>query len=120
MSQVTLTWAVNNMTRVINDGFVIVVDWSCTAGAVDSQTPPQPLPVGAFYGGQSAYKNDPSEPGFIPYDQLTQEIVLGWVFDGLGPQKAEIEATLTAKVEKQLNPTTAQGVPWSTAPAVQP
>jgi len=118
MSQVTLTWAVNNMTRVINDGFVIVVDWSCTAGAVDSQTPPQPLPIqGVFYGGQSTYKNDPSEPGFIPYDNLTEAIVLGWVWDGLGPQKAEIEATLTAKVQKQLNPTTANGVPWNTAPA---
>ena len=74
---------------------------------------------GAFYGGQSTYTNNPDEPGFIPYDQLTQQIVLGWVFDGLGTQKAEIEATLTAKVEKQLNPTTANGVPWNTAPAPQ-
>lgn len=105
MSQVALTWAVNNMTRVINDGFVIVVDWSCTASATGVS--------GAFYGGQSTYKNDPSEPGFIPYDQLTEVEVLGWVYTGLGDQKAEIEATLTAKVEKQLNPTTANGVPWS-------
>ena len=108
MSQVTLTWAVNNMTRVVDDGFVVVVDWSCTASATGVQ--------GAFYGGQSTYTNDPSEPGFIPYDQLTEEIVLGWVYTGLGDQKAEIEATLTAKVEKQLNPTTAQGVPWNTEP----
>lgn len=108
MSQVTLTWAVNNMTRVVNDGFVIVVDWSCTASATGVS--------GAFYGGQSTYKNDPSEPGFIPYDDLTEAQVLGWVYAGLGDQKAEIEATLTAKVEKQLNPTTANGVPWNTAP----
>lgn len=112
MSQVTLTWAVNNMTRVLNDGVVIVVDWSCTASATGVQ--------GAFYGGQTKYQNDPNEPGFIPYDQLTQDIVLGWVYESLGNQKAEIETTLTAKVEKQLAPTTAQGVPWSTAPAVQP
>jgi hypothetical protein len=118
MSQVTLAWAVNNMTRVLDDGFVIKVDWSCTAGAVDSQTPPQPIIIqGAFYGGQTMYENNPSEPGFIPYDQLTQEIVLGWVYAGLGDQKAVIEATLTAKVEKQLNPTTANGVPWNTNPA---
>lgn len=109
MSQVTLTWAVNNMTRVLNDGFVIVVDWSCTASATGVS--------GAFYGGQSTYANNPDEPGFIPYDQLTQEVVLGWVYESLGDQKAEIEATLTSKVQKQLNPTTAQGVPWSTAPA---
>jgi hypothetical protein len=105
MSQVTLTWAVNNMTRVINDGFVINVAWACTASA--------PGAGGAFYGGTTTYENNPSEPGFIPYDQLTQEIVLGWVYDALGDQKAEIEANLTAKVEKQLNPVTANGMPWS-------
>ena len=105
MSQITLTWNVNNMTRVADDGFVIVVDWSCTANAIGA--------LGAFYGGQSIYTNDPTEPNFIPYDQLTQEIVLGWVYTSLGNQKGEIEATLTAKVEKQLNPTTINGVPWN-------
>jgi hypothetical protein len=108
MSQVTLTWAVNNMTRVVDDGFVVVVDWSCTASATGVQ--------GAYYGGQTTYVNNPSEPGFIPYDQLTEAEVLGWVYAGLGDQKAEIETTLTAKVQKQLNPTTAQGVPWNPAP----
>lgn len=108
MPQVTLTWAVNNMTRVVNDGFVIVVDWSCTASATGAQ--------GAFYGGRSTYTHNPDEPGFVPYDQLTEEIVLGWFYETLGDQKAEIEATLTAKVQKQLNPTTANGVPWNTAP----
>jgi hypothetical protein len=109
MSQVTLAWAVNNMTRVVDDGFVVVVDWSCTASATGVN--------GAYYGGQTTYKNDPTESGFIPYDQLTQDIVLGWVYTGLGDQKAEIEATLTAKVQKQLNPTTTTGVPWNPAPA---
>lgn len=108
MSQVTLTWAVNNMTHVINDGFVIKVDWSCTASATGVQ--------GAFYGGQDTYPNNPDEPGFIPYDQLTEAIVLGWVYTGLGDQKAVIEATLTAKVEAQLNPETAQGLPWVQPP----
>ena len=37
MSQVTLTWAVNNMTRVVDDGFVVVVDWSCTASATGGE-----------------------------------------------------------------------------------
>ena len=106
MSDVTITWAVNNMTRVLNDGYVVVVDWSCTASAPGAQ--------GAFYGGQTRYENNPDQPGFIPYDQLTQEIVLGWVFDSLGPeQKAEIEADRTAKVEKQLHPVTGQGLPWA-------
>ena len=109
MSQITLTWTIQNMTRTTDTGFVINVAWACQASAEGCG--------GAFHGGTTTYENNPSEPGFIPYDQLTQQIVLGWVFDGLGPQKAVIEATLTAKVEAQLNPVTANGVPWNTAPA---
>jgi hypothetical protein len=99
-----ITWTIQNMVRELNNGFVINVSWSCTA---------QQDSASAFYGGTTTYVNNPDEPGFIPYDQLTEEIVLGWVYAGLGDQKAEIEATLTAKVQKQLNPTTANGMPWA-------
>jgi hypothetical protein len=98
-----ITWAIQNLTRVISDGFVINVAWSCTAAQGSAS---------AFYGGTTTYENNPDEPGFIPYEHLTEEIVLGWVYDALGDQKAEIEANLTAKVEKQLHPVTANGLPW--------
>ena len=110
MSQITIAWAVNNMTRVLDDGFVIKVQWTCTASATGVQ--------GALDGGQDTYTNNPDQPGFIPYDQLTQDIVLGWVWAGMeAGGKEAIEATLTAKVEKQLAPTTANGLPWTVAPA---
>ena len=96
-----ITWQVQNMTRDLSNGFVITVAWGCTASQ-DSAS--------AFYGGTTVYAQE--SDNFIPYDQLTEEIVLGWVYEALGDQKAEIEATLTAKVEKQLNPTTANGMPW--------
>jgi len=109
MSQITITWQVSNMTRVLNDGYVIQVAWTCAANA--------PGVRGAIDGGQENYTNNPDQPGFIPYDQLTQDIVLGWVWEALGTDgKAAMEAKLTAKVEAQLNPTTAQGVPWTTPP----
>ena len=100
---VAIHWAVQNMTRELDNGFVFQVAWSCTAEQ-DSAS--------AFYGGTSTFEQDPSDPNFIPYDQLTEPVVLGWVFEALGDQKTEIEATLIAKVEKQLNPITANGVPW--------
>lgn len=103
-----ITWTIQNMTRDLSSGFVINVAWACTA---------QQDSASAFYGGTTTYVSNPDEPGFIPYDQLTEAIVLGWVYDALGDQKAEIEATLIAKVEKQLNPTTANGLPWSSAQA---
>lgn len=116
-------WAVNNMERLVSDGGVILIDWSCTAinqispesgtqgnpGYVPAQYGPQK----AFYAGQTRFEApDPSSPGFVPYDQLTQNIVLGWVFSDLGDKKAEIEADRTAKVQKQLTPVVAQGLPW--------
>jgi hypothetical protein len=112
MSQVTIQWAVNSMTRVVSDGYVIKVQWTCTASATGVQ--------GAVDGGQNAYTNNPDQPDFIPYDQLTQDIVLGWVWAGLGDGgKEAIEAKLTAKVEAQLNPTTAQGLPWNPNPVAE-
>ena len=96
-----INWQVQNMARDLSNGFVITVAWGCTASQ-DSAS--------AFYGGTTVYTQE--SDSFIPYDQLTEEIVLGWVYEALGDQKAEIEATLTAKVEKQLNPTTANGMPW--------
>ena len=96
-----INWQVQNMTRDLSNGFVITVAWGCTASQ-DSAS--------AFYGGTTVYTQE--SDSFILYDQLTEEIVLGWVYEALGDQKAEIEATLTAKVEKQLNPTTANGMPW--------
>ena len=102
----TITLTIQNLTRDLSNGFVINVAWACTA---------QQDSASAFHGGTTTYENNHDEPGFIPYDDLTEAIVLGWVWEALGDQKAEIEANLTAKVEKQLHPVTANGLPWSQA-----
>jgi hypothetical protein len=47
----------------------------------------------------------------IPYADLTQEQVLGWVWGSV--DKAEIEANALAQIEQQKNPVTATGTPWS-------
>ena len=99
-----ITWTIQNMTRDLSNGFVINVAWACTAQQDSSS---------AFYGGTTTYVNNPDQPDFIPYENLTEEIVLGWVYDALGDQKAEIEANLMTKVEKQLHPVTANGLPWA-------
>ena len=99
-----ITWTIQNLTRDLNNGFVFQAAWSCTAEQDGAS---------AFYGGTSTFEFTPDDPDFIPYDQLTEPVVLGWVWEQLGDQKAEIEATLTAKVEKQLHPTTANGLPWA-------
>ena len=47
---------------------------------------------------------DPAVP-FIPYPDLTPEIVIGWVQSSLGPEGvANIEANLSAQIAAQINP----------------
>ena len=58
-----------------------------------------------------SFTPDASSPDYVPYDDLTEEMVLGWCFDG-DVDKDAVEASLTAQIEEQKNPTTEDGVPW--------
>jgi hypothetical protein len=109
----TITWNIVNMERELNDGFVIVAHWTCTA-AQDGQS-------AQVYSSQS-FPYNPSEPGFIPYDQLTEAEVIGWVQTAMGPETvAATQASAEQQLNQLINPTTANGLPWSQpAPEVIP
>jgi hypothetical protein len=47
----------------------------------------------------------------IPYADLTQEEVLGWIWES-GVDKEATEAAVAAQIELQKNPVSATGVPW--------
>ena len=101
----TITWNIVNMERELNDGFVIVAHWTCTAS--------QDMQSAQVYGSQS-FPYDPSEPGFIPYDQLTEAEVIGWVQTAMGPETvAATEANAEQQLNQLINPTTANGLPWA-------
>ena len=100
------TWTISTMERNTSDDGVIVAHWRVT----DSET------VGDDTYSASAYSTasftyDASSPDFVPYADLTEEMVLGWCFDG-DVDKDAVEASLTANIEEQKNPTTQDGVPW--------
>ncbi len=49
----------------------------------------------------------------IPFADLTEDTVVGWVKDKLGADKVtEIETALQAQLDEQTAPTKASGVPW--------
>lgn len=53
----------------------------------------------------------PHESNFTPYDEVTKEIVEGWLSDGLDIEK--IEDNLDAKIDRFLNPPiVAYPLPW--------
>ena len=61
---------------------------------------------------------DPAVP-FIPYSNLTNSIVIGWVQDDLGPEGvANVYANLDAQIAVQINPPVAPmsfPLPWVAA-----
>ena len=100
----TFTWGINTLERETNDGFVFTAHYTVDAVADDST-----YRSGA-YGSIGFERPD----NLIPYADLTEEIVIGWVKEGLGDEKvAEVEAALQAQIDEQRNPTKANGVPWS-------
>jgi hypothetical protein len=93
-------WQILDMNRLTNDGFVVAVYYSVTATDGEYR---------AFTESKVGYSQQPGET-YIPYDELTEEIVLGWVQDSVG--KASVEEKLAFQIETQKNPVTASGVPW--------
>ena len=104
----TITWTVTAMNCYPTVGsetdVVFTVHWTCsgTDGTYTSSvysTCSVPMPTGTF----------------TPYDQLTQEQVLGWIWDN-GVDKDATEAAVQAQIEAQINPpVVTPPLPWSQA-----
>lgn len=105
---ITTTWKILDMKHNPNDGGVLEVKWELRATANTGET--------AVEGGEYKIDSyDVSSPNFIPFADLTEDVVLGWVWEDLGDKKAEIETDRTAKVEAQIAKKTneATGLPWA-------
>ena len=112
---ITNTWSVTNMQHTDADGGVFLVYWSMVAASDGTPS------YTASEGGKLRCEYDASSSSYIAYADLTEDDVLGWVYNSLieGEEtaeeaKARIEADRTGKVQNQINAaaTTASGVPW--------
>ena len=92
-----MNWNIVQLDRKTTDGFVTTAHWNCTATDGD-------FSANAY--GSVGFSGDL----VTPYENLTQEQVLGWVWEQI--DKAEIEANLTKQIEAQKNPVSVTGVPW--------
>lgn len=104
------TWTISTLERELSDGGVIVAHWRAT----DSETVgegDEAVTYSATNYGTCGFTYDASSPDFTPYDDLTEEQVLGWCWND-GVNKDATEASLAANINDQKNPTTADGVPW--------
>jgi len=96
-------WRIANMEHYTSDGAVFTVHYTVSAydGTYSSSA----------YGSIGLGKPEPGS--MIPYADLTEKIVVGWVKDHFGAEKVgEIEAALQQQLDQQHAPTTAPGLPW--------
>ena len=93
-----ITWTISQLDRRTSDGFVTTAHWRCTA--VDGDFSASIYATCGWSEGQPV----------TPYASLTQETVLGWVWDSI--DKDATEAAVTAQIEAQKNPVQASGTPW--------
>jgi hypothetical protein len=96
------TYTIAQLERNTSDGFVVTVHYR--VNAVDGD-------YSASTYGTVGYTQ--SEESFTPFDELTEETVIGWVQNSL--DKDEIEANLASQIEAAKAPATVAGMPWNTA-----
>lgn len=97
------------MEHNVSDGGVIVAHWRVT----EEETVGDDTFSASAYGTAS-FTYDASNPDFVPYADLTEEMVLGWCWsEEGGVDQDAVEASLTANINEQKNPTTEDGVPWT-------
>jgi len=99
----TYNWKIAQLERETNDGYVFTAHYT-----IDAED-------GTYRAG--AYGSiglERPEGDLIPFADLTEETVVGWVKDQLTAEKvAEVEAALQNQLDEQAAPTKAAGLPWA-------
>jgi len=95
------TWTIEQLDRNTADGGVTCAHWRVSEVDGDYSS--------SRYGAVG-FVPDPSSSDFVPYADLTESTVLGWV-------QAEVDKDATEKaladdIAEQKTPTTSTGVPW--------
>jgi hypothetical protein len=118
---ISIVWIIERLLVKPTEGtltdVVITADWRCNGTETIGTGDDAKTYSGTCYG--SASFAAPSE-NFTPYEDLTQDQVLGWCYANGVDQKA-IEANVTAQIENQINPLIiAPPLPWLPVPPPEP
>ena len=98
-------WSIANLERDIATGGVTIAHWRVTA----EETVGDVTYTASSYG-TCGFTPDADADDFVAYDSLTEADVLAWVHAEVDQDATE--AALTANIEAQKNPVSADGMPW--------
>lgn len=107
----TYIWKVANLERELPADKVYTVHY--TVSAVSDVVDPNSA-NGDFYSAGTYGSVGLNGEVTIAFENLTEEVVVGWVKQALGgtEKAAEVEAALDSKISEKQTPTKATGLPW--------
>jgi len=94
-------WNIGNLTRHSSDGLVYNVEYTYETYS-NGQA--------ASKGGTIIVTGSASEPDYIPFDDLTQDIVLGWITGSFDIPAIQLE--LSSSLSKLITTQSIAGTPW--------
>jgi hypothetical protein len=99
------TWKIYDLKRTIEDGVVTSVTYACE-GEHESNFDRRI--------GDLEVVGSTSDEGFVAFDDLTEEIVLGWVGSSVDQPAIElsISSSIHERVQLQTEITESTGTPW--------
>jgi hypothetical protein len=108
----TITWTISQLDCLPQSAegpdFVVTAHWQCVGvdGAYTS----------SVYSTCAFTQEANADGTFTPYEDLTQDQVLGWCWEN-GVDKAATEAAVQQQIDNQINPPlVVLPLPWSSAP----
>tara|TARA_B100000085_G_C18118556_1_gene340217 strand:- start:132 stop:440 length:309 start_codon:yes stop_codon:yes gene_type:complete len=98
-------WKIYDLKRTIANGVVNLITYACESEHNDFST---------RYIGKLEVTGNHSSPDFIPFDDLTQQVVLNWVTGSVSV--SDIESANSASIVNSISASEAiteeNGVPW--------
>lgn len=100
-----ITWKITNLRRDPATGLVQSASWSCTIDENEQS---------ATRGGEYVFvPKEPTDPGFIPYDQINEKTILSWMNQGMGNKgMQDIEAAVADDLQRSIKASQENGIPW--------
>ena len=100
-----VVWSITNLEYTNDsDKGVVHAAWSATDTDGD---------YSGTVSGMESYTPDPSDSGFVAYDDLDEATVVAWVKSTLGSDEVSaVETKATAKLKEAKTPSTAWGLAW--------
>ena len=99
-------WKIYDLKRIIDSGMIIQATYACETKENSTSK--------RYIGDINLTTGSASGDDFIPYEDLTQEVVLGWVTENIDVVSIETEnsASIAKQIIQRKKVTKRNGTPW--------